>query len=576
MGHARARHAARTALVALLLGATGLLATLLPATPALAHTALVRTEPSDGAQLARPPSEVRLTFTGPVSAIGPGVRVLRTDGRRVDVAPVDGAAAPSSPAAHDLAVGLPADLPAGGYVVTWRVRSADGHAVTGALRFTVGDATPVRDEVLARLADADAPRWVEWSDRLARGGLMVALVAAAGAVSAAATIARTSTAVRAAARLGRSAALAGIAILPVSSALQASMAAGGWPDAPLRDLLPDGSTPVLVAQLLGLTLLLVLTSRVHRSRVHRSHVPSGDARDGGHLLEAGEVPTSRPTLPIRAGLIVGASLALLPLALEGHQRGVGGLLPLLDAVHLGAAATWSGAVLLLAVVVHSPDGAAESSTALARRVGRTAGLSFAIVGLAGVLQATFLLDGVTALRTTTYGRTLSLKVALVVLAVGVAFVARRRAHRSTQGWSRARRLLLVELMLLGAAVLATGALVTFAPPAGQAAVMFTTSAPLGDGLVLDVGVDALRPGRTELHLFVLEDGVLSTRPLDVVARLTSVRDGTGPLRVEPALIEPGHWFAALAPLPSGDWSLEVTVGLDPITAHTTTLIVPIP
>jgi copper transport protein len=106
--------------------------------------------------------------------------------------------------------------------------------------------------------------------------------------------------------------------------------------------------------------------------------------------------------------------------------------------------------------------------------------------------------------------------------------------------------------------------------------MFTTSAPLGDGLALDVGVDALQPDRLELHLYVLEGGALTERSLDVVARLTSFPDGIGPFVVEPALVEPGHWFAVLAPLPAGDWSLEVTVGLDRFTARTTTLTVPIP
>jgi len=250
--------------------------------------------------------------------------------------------------------------------------------------------------------------------------------------------------------------------------------------------------------------------------------------------------------------------------------------PLLDAVHLGAAAAWTGAVLLLATVVRTGMRTPDEVSALAQRVARTAGVSLVTVGAAGAAQATSLLDGPGSLVTTAYGRTLSLKVGLVALAVAVASIARRRAHRSTRGWARARRLLAVELLLLGAAVLATGALVTIAPPSGQPPAMFTTSAPLGDGLLLDVGVDALQPDRLELHLYVLEGGALTERSLDVVARLTSVPDGIGPFVVEPALVEPGHWFAVLAPLPAGDWSLEVTVGLDRFTARTTTLTVPIP
>ena len=59
------------------------------------------------------------------------------------------------------------------------------------------------------------------------------------------------------------------------------------------------------------------------------------------------------------------------------------------------------------------------------------------------------------------------------------------------------------------------------------------------------------------------------------AVLTSVPDGIGPFRITPLLVEPGHWFAALEPLPAGDWSLEVTVGLDRFTERTSTFTVPL-
>jgi hypothetical protein len=178
------------------------------------------------------------------------------------------------------------------------------------------------------------------------------------------------------------------------------------------------------------------------------------------------------------------------------------------------------------------------------------------------------------LVTTAYGATLAAKVALVVAAVTAAGAARRRARRAG-GWAGARSLLRIEVALLVATVAITGALVTLPPPVDADATLFTTSAPIDDGLLLDIGVDSGRPGRTELHLYVVEDGALTGRDLDVRATLTSVADGLGPFRVAPLLVEPGHWFAALEPLPPGDWTLEVTVGLDRFTERTTTLIVPL-
>jgi hypothetical protein len=171
--------------------------------------------------------------------------------------------------------------------------------------------------------------------------------------------------------------------------------------------------------------------------------------------------------------------------------------------------------------------------------------------------------------------TLAIKVALVAGAVAVAGIARRRSRR-TPGWQRARGLLRVELGLIGAALLVTGVLVTLPPPVDVEVDLFTTAAPLGDGLILEVGVDGSRPGRTELHLYIIEDGALSGRPLDVRAIMTSIPEGIGPFRVAPLLVEPGHWFAALEPLPAGVWSLDVTVGLDRFTERTTTFRVPLP
>jgi copper transport protein len=600
MQPARPRGTVRFLAMLLLVSATVLMVSLATTVPALAHAALVRAEPSDGAVLALAPAEVRLTFTEPVSAIGPGLRVLRADGTRVDGGTLrghDGSAAGQT--SRDLAVRLPSDLPDGGYVATWRVRSVDGHAVAGALRFTIGDAGAVPDEVVAALADMDVSTSVRWLDRVARGLLMVALVAAAGAATAAAMVARTDTDVRLATRLARGAALGALTMLPVATVLQATVQAGAWPVGQLWLLLPDlpdGSVPRLVAQAIGLAVLVVLPGRIVMGQVHTGSLRTecgepdesddrlddgesdsdGDGADRADRADATVAEAAHATVGVRIGLVAAAALTLLPLAAEGHQRSAGGLVPLLDAVHLGAAAAWTGAVLLLAAAVRTGTRTPDSVSTLARRVGRTAGVSLVTVSIAGVAQATFLLEGAGSLGSTTYGRTLSLKVGLVALAVVLATVARRRAHRSTRGWARARRLLAVEVLLLGVVALVTGALVTIAPPAGQEPSMFTTSAPLGDGLTLDVGVDALQPDRLELHLYVLEGGALTERPLDVVARFTSIPDGIGPFVVEPALVEPGHWFAALAPLPAGDWSLEVTVGLDRFTARATTLTVPIP
>ncbi|GAA2758178.1 copper resistance CopC family protein [Actinopolymorpha rutila] len=97
--------------------------------PAFAHAALVSSDPKDGAVLDRPPRQITLEFDDPISrkfdvvaVSGPGGATYQSGGARVL----------GSKVTQRLA-----DLgPAGTYQVAWRVVSADGHPVSGTLKFT--------------------------------------------------------------------------------------------------------------------------------------------------------------------------------------------------------------------------------------------------------------------------------------------------------------------------------------------------------------------------------------------------------------------------------------------------------
>jgi len=538
--------------------AVGLLMVLVtPIPPAQAHAALLRSDPSDGSVLPSAPSMVRLTFSEPVTPIGAGLRVVGSDGSRVDLGPAsadDGRAADASV----LAVALPLDLADGGYLAVWRVRSVDGHAIAGTLRFTVGDSEPVADELIDALAAADAPAVVRMFDRGVRGLLLLMLLLSAGTAAAAVLLAREEQERRSAARIVRMTSLVALPLVPGAVWLQGAVQAGSARATLVLDALSSGPTvPVALVRTAGLALLLLVANRRPRPVTH---------------------------LPA-------AALVLLPLAAEGHQRSTGGaLLPLLDSTHLIGAALWLSSVALLASTLRSARhrstrltdrGTPDGLTDLARRVARLVTISLLALTAAGLAQARLLIGDITGLTGTPYGRALVAKVGLVALAVIAASLARRRAHRSSDGWARARGLLRTEVALISGAVILTGTLVTLPPPAsGAGTTMFTTSAPLADALVLDVGVDTSRPGRTEIHLYIIETtdrgAALSSRSLDVRVSLTSVPDGIGPLTVAPALVEPGHWFAALEPLPPGTWELEVVVGLDRFTERSVRVLVPLP
>jgi copper transport protein len=117
-------------LVALLLGL--LLTGVGTVGPASAHATLVSTDPGEGARLDSSPDEVTLEFTEGVSLGAGYARVVTADGERVDTgtASVDG---------NVVTIPLRGDLPDDGYLVTYRVVSADSHPISGAFSFVVGD-----------------------------------------------------------------------------------------------------------------------------------------------------------------------------------------------------------------------------------------------------------------------------------------------------------------------------------------------------------------------------------------------------------------------------------------------------
>ena len=106
-----------------------LLLWLLMPSAALAHASLIGSDPADNAVLARAPSQFTLTFSEPVEPLN-----IRIVGAGM-VSPVTGIARDGA----RLVLSVPQALHDGAYVVSWRVISADGHPIGGALTFFVGN-----------------------------------------------------------------------------------------------------------------------------------------------------------------------------------------------------------------------------------------------------------------------------------------------------------------------------------------------------------------------------------------------------------------------------------------------------
>ncbi len=558
---------------ALALLVLGLAAVALTATPAWAHAVLEEATPADRSVLDEAPATVTLRFNEPVTLPSGGLRVFDADAERIDEGPT------AAGGAETVAVRLPDDLPDGGYVVTWRVLSADSHPVAGVLTFTVGDAAEVDAAVVAELF-AGGDGWVGVVGPALRALGYLAVLLAAGAVYAMVILVRRRPDLRRARRLAFLAALAGVVVTLAAVPVQAAAVSGEGP----------------LAALAGPGLLEVLGSSFGQGTVVRVVCLAALL-----LFLAFRVP------PVAR--VVAATAALWSFLLDGHQRSQDptGLLLGADAVHLAAGAFWFGGLVLLAwlVRVRSIDDDPVDAARLVARFSSGALVSFVAVALAGGAMSWALVRAPRALTTTTYGWVLLAKVALVVLVVAVAAYNRGRlvpavaaraapaggsetttsppgaeastetadvpatVRRSRAAWRQLRTTLTIEVGLLVAVLAVTGALVTIQPAAQAAGVTGAAQVvvPLSEGLDVEVIVDPNEVGRNALHIYVLD---ATGRPAgdvdDLALELTYVPEDIGPFRVEPFFVGPGHWTANVGTLRfPGEWRIDVIAGVDRFT-----------
>ncbi|KGH48301.1 copper resistance protein CopC [Modestobacter caceresii] len=575
----------------LLLGVLfGVLVDVGTARPAAAHATVVTTTPADSARLDFAPAEVVIEFDEPVSLGAGYARVLDGEGERVDT----GAAEVRG---STLTVPLCDQLPDAGYVVTYRVVSADSHPVSGAFSFAVGEGELVAAGSVGEGDGADpgvavalpVARWLSYLGLTL--GLGVPLVLATcwpggWAVS----------------RLRRLAG-AGLAAVVVggvlSLLLQGPYAAGSG----LGSLVDPQLLGTTLDSTFGRTLLLRVVLAGLLAAVLLRGWRRGRAPGTGWLIAAGVL----------------AAALVVAVAAVGHP--VAGPLPVLAvavaAVHVAAMSAWlGGLVALFAGALRGPTPAGELVAALPRWSSLAAGCIGALV-VTGVLQSVREVGSVSALFATTYGWVLVAKVALVLLVLVAALVGRdwvqqrvgtrRRPSRRVVAQAFAageapaadgpateepaaeppatigvlRRAVLVELV--GAAVvLALSAVLVGTPPAKAAVAQpVEVTLPLrsaggttGAGMV-QVLLDPATPGPTTLHVYLFDADGRLTQPQQIGVTLTEVGQEIGPLDVDLAPAGPGHYVGDPTLPTTGTWTLTATVRLDEFTAVTASTVFPV-
>jgi copper transport protein len=570
------------------------------AVPASAHATLVSTDPGEGARLESVPAQVTLEFSEGVSLGAGYARVLGADGERVDT----GAAAVEGGV---LTIPLRDGLPDDGYLVTYRVVSADSHPISGAYSFVVGDGE---------------------------------LVPTAGAGSGDATDPVVAAALPASRWLG----FAGLALAVGVPVLALFCWPAGWASERLRRLTTWGAAAVAVSALLSFVLQgpyaagTGIASALDPSLLSAT----GSAVAGWTLLAravlAGALvlvlrPVWRRGSPPSPGRVVGAGAPALGLVLAtaaiGHPVAGSwpGLAVVVATVHAAGMAVWLGGLAGLLGVVLRPTTPGEELAGVLTPWSRLAFGAVAALVVTGTVQAVREVQSPTALFATTYGWVLIAKLVLVAVLLAAAGVSRiwvqqrlgvrharpggrrtltahafaaagggptaatdepavEEAVEEAAGLRRRlqsegavehvpalRRSVLVEASV-AAVVLALSAVLVGTPPARSAVaqpvdVMLPLQSSNGPSGSVQLSVDPARPGPNTLHVYLFDDAGRPTQPEEITVSLTEPSQEIGPLDVDLEPAGPGHYVSDGMDIPgAGTWTLAVSVRLDEFTATT--------
>jgi copper transport protein len=388
-------------LVAVLLGALALL--LGAAGTASAHAALLSTSPAANAVVQTAPSEVTLHFSEQVTLATDAVRVFDPSGQRVDTGATGHAGTDPSTAQ----VRLRAGLGQGTYTVAWRAISADTHPVSGAFTFSYGHTSAVT-AVPGEGAIHGSPV-VGALYGIARGVQYGAFALLVGAAALVLAFWPGGVALRGVQRLM----LTGWAALLVATIAELLLR-GPYAQASGLGKAFDLS---LVQQTLGERLGTLLAVRILLLAAV------------GVLLAL--LAPGAPRGRLRAALgAAGAALAVglaLTWALGDHAS-VGiqvGLAVPLDVVHLLAMAGWLGGLAAVITGLRTPPAEGGVGPAEVRRYSALALGSVTALAASGAYAAWRGLGSWDALLSTTYGRLLLVKLGLVAVIIGAAWLSRR-------------------------------------------------------------------------------------------------------------------------------------------------------
>jgi copper transport protein len=421
-------------------------------------------------------------------------------------------------------VTLPADLPNGTQIVSYRVISEDGHPVSGSVTFSIGAPT-------ANKAPAGADGAIDGLIWLARIGLYLGLFAGVGGVFFVNWIARERTA----ARLLRTA----LAIGMVSAAASLGFQGLDLMGLPLSGIFAAAPWKIALGTSLGPSLLVAIAAlavsfaalRSNMTAMSRGLAVLALAGVGISLAASGHAATAPPEVVTRPAVFL-------------HGIGV---------------AFWIGALAPLVALLRT---APCEAAATVQRFSRVAVPVVGGLALAGLTLAIIQLESVHALVATKYGIILAIKLVLVAAMLALAALNRVRLTpalaRGTTAAKSLSRSIVVECAL-AAGILCVVAGWRFTPPPRS----LIPDAPLAVHMHTEKAMFQVlvSPGRVGSNDFVLQlmngDGSL-LHAKEATLTLSLPERGIEEIERQGTLGPDGFWQVAKVPLAApGRWHIRI-------------------
>jgi copper transport protein len=497
------------------------------ATPSVAsaHAILDSSNPVASSVIMQSPEEVRLDFNEAIESTLLNVRLF--DAKQKEL-PIDDA---ELLAIDQSVVVTPIpNLSNGVYVVVWQVVSSDGHPVSGAFPFEVGDqSSGTSEDVLAKILNSintDSPLGTPLA--IARFIAFLSLIVLLGTVVL--TWGSSLIVTQRARRLMRFSvvglAVGSSAVLLMQGPYASSRGWGSIFDATLiSDVM---STRLGLAMLLRLVLVLLW---------------------GVLCLAVASAATS--WWKNLAFLTAVGTIATFSMSGHPSAASLAPLFMLIDAVHVGAVAAWAGGLIALTVLRR------EEETDAAR-FSRIATWTMPLAAVTGVAQGLHLLDGLGSLTSSTYGKYLLLKIVVVVGAVILGARARRElVHFDAPGFGKTIRL---EALLMVVVLAVTALLVGTSPQdSGPSSPQVFSATQIRSGIVADLSVFPTRVGTAEVHVVLTPPGGALKPVTKVSVSLALPSRQIPPIPVKMYELGPNHWTGVVSIPYSGNWAFETRV-----------------